>query len=107
MPNLMRVAMGNAELLKISSKQMKALQTWATKNRPKMMMMVQQVMQQERMLRQEALGNDVNVIKKAEAMLETRRKIIAMKTACRAYLRQTLSKTQYAQVISIYKSMRR
>lgn len=105
LPNLMRVAMGNAELLNLSKKQMLALRAWGSENKPKMMMLVKQVLQQEMMLREEALTTDKNVVKKAEKMLDTRRKIIAMKTACRVRLKSILNKQQYAQVISIYRSM--
>jgi hypothetical protein len=104
MPNLMRIAMGNAELLNISGEQMKGLHAWANENKPKMMMMVKQVMSQEKILREEALATDKDIMKKADEMLETRRKIMEMKTACRATLRGILNEKQYAQVISIYRS---
>jgi len=106
MPNLMRIAMGNAEILNITGEQMKGLHAWANENKPKMMMMVKQVMTQEKMLREEALTTDKDIMKKAEEMLETRRKIMQMKTACRATLRGILNEKQYAQVISIYRSAR-
>ena len=46
MPNLMRIAMGNAELLEISKDQMKSLRAWGSENRPKMMAMVKDVIMQ-------------------------------------------------------------
>jgi hypothetical protein len=106
MPNLMRIAMGNADILNLSEDQVKALKAWAVENRPKMAMMIKKVVSEEQMLREEALTTDVDVVKKAETMLETRRKIIEMKTKCRAHLKNTLSEKQYAQVIGIYRSMR-
>lgn len=105
LPNLMRVAMGNAELLHLSKAQMVALRAWRKENKPKMMMMVKQVLQQEMMLKEEALTMDKDVVKKAEKMLDTRRQIIVLKSACRVHLKKTLSKEQYAQVISIYRSV--
>ena len=107
MPNLMRITMGNAEILNLSEDQVKALKAWAAENRPKMAMMIKKVVSEEQMLREEALTTDVDVPKKAETMLETRRKIIEMKTKCRAHLKKTLTEKQYAQVIGIYRSMRR
>ena len=106
LPNLMRIAMGNAELLNINAEQMASLRAWGSENKPKMMMMVNEVMSQEKMLREEALTTDKDVVKKAEKMLDTRRKIIEMKTACRAHLKAVLTEKQYSQVISIYRSMR-
>lgn len=106
MPNLMRIAVGNAELLNISKEQLAALRVWEGENKPKMMMMVKEVMIQEKMLREEALTTDKDVVKKSEKMLDTRKKIIEMKTACRAHLKSVLSEKQYSQVIGIYRSMR-
>jgi len=106
MPNLMRIAMGNAEILNLSEAQVKALKAWAVENRPKMGMMIKKVISEERMLREEALTTDVDVPKKAETMLQTRRKIIEMKTKCRAHLKKTLTDKQYTQVIGIYRSIR-
>lgn len=106
MPNLMRIAVGNAELLNISKEQLASLRAWEGKNKPKMMMMVKDVMNQEMMLREEALTTDKDVVKKAEKMLDTRKKIIEMKTACRAHLKSVLSEKQYSQVVGIYRSMR-
>lgn len=106
MPNLMRIAVGNAELLNISKEQLAALRAWESENKPKMMMMVKDVMIQEKMLREEALTTDKDVVKKSEKMLDTRKKIIEMKTACRAHLKSVLNEKQYSQVIGIYRSMR-
>ena len=106
MPNLMRIAMGNAELLNLNKDQVMALKAWSSDKKPQMMMMIKKVMSEEYMLHEEALTGDVNVPKKAEVMLETRRKIIEMKSACREHLRNTLSKKQYSQVIGIYRSTR-
>jgi len=105
MPNLMRIAMGNAELLEISKEQMKSLRAWSSENKPKMMAMVKDVMMQERALHEEALTTDKDVMSKAEKMLQTRKKIIEMKTACRAELKKILSEKQYAEVIGIYRSV--
>lgn len=104
LPNLMRIAMGNAELLNISSDQMKSLKAWGDEKRPQMMMLVKKVMEQEKMLREEALTTDTDLVRKAEEMLDARRKIIAMKTECRATMREILNAKQYAHVISIYRS---
>ena len=106
MPNLMRIVMGNAELLKITGEQMKGLHAWANENKPKMMMLVKQVVMQEKAIREEALTTDKDIMKKADEMLDTRRKIMQMKTACRTTLRTILSEKQYAQVIGIYRSSR-
>lgn len=104
MPNLMRIAVGNADLLGINAEQMKSLQQWMTANKPTMRNMIQKVMHEEKMLLEEALTTDTDTVKKAEVMLETRKQIIEMKTKCRAYLRSVLTKEQYANVIQIYRS---
>ena len=57
-------------------------------------------------LHEKALTSDANTAKEAETMLETRKTIIAMKTKCNANLKTILTKKQYANVITIYKSVR-
>lgn len=66
--------------------------------------LVKTVIEEERQLREEALTADKDVVKNAERMLDARRKIIEIKTKCRAYLRNVLSEKQYTQVIGIYRS---
>ncbi len=105
MPNLIRITMGNADLLGINAEQMKAIKAWAAKNKPEMEKMIQKVMSEEAMLLEHALTTDNDSVKEAEVMLETRKQIIAMKTKCRANLKKILTKKQYEQVISIYRSV--
>ncbi|CAA6825074.1 MAG: Unknown protein [uncultured Sulfurovum sp.] len=105
MPNLMRIASGNAELLKITPDQMKSIKAWTKEHKPKMKEMIKKVMSEEKKLLEDALNTDNDSVKQAEVMLETRKKIIEMKTTCRKTLKSILSKEQYAGVISIYKSM--
>ena len=104
LPNLVRIAMGNAELLQLSDKQVEEIRAWARTNRPTMMKLIQQVMNEERMLKEEALTTDKDVVKNAESMLDARREIIKLKTACRANLKKVLTEKQYAQVVGIYRS---
>ena len=104
LPNLVRLTLGNAELLQLSAKQVEELRTWARSNKPTMMKLVQKVMSEERMLKEEALTTDKDVVKKAESMLDARREIIKLKTACRMNLKKVLSEKQYVQVIGIYRS---
>ena len=104
MPNLMRIAISNADLLGINAEQMKSLQEWGNTNKPKMKQMIQKVILEENMLLEEALTTDTDTMKKAEAILETRKQIMEMKTKCRAHLRAVLTKEQYANVIKIYRS---
>ena len=106
MPNLMRIAMKNAQLLGIDAKQMTALKAWSTKSKPVMKEMVKKVISEEKMIHEKALNTDVDTLKDAEMMLETRKNIIAMKTKCRNTLKGILTEKQYANVISIYKSVR-
>ena len=105
MPNLMRIAMKNADLLQLDQKQMAALKAWADENKPKMKMMIKKVMQEEAMLLENALTTDNDSVKEAEAMLETRKQIIATKTKCRATMKSILTPKQYQQVITIYRSV--
>ncbi len=104
LPNLVRIALGNAELLQLNEKQVKDIKSWVKTNRPTIKTLVKTVIEKEKSLRVEALTTDKNVVKNAESMLDARRQIIAIKTKCRAYLRSVLSEKQYAQVIGIYKS---
>ena len=106
MPNLMRIAIGNADLLGVDEKQMTALKAWSDTNKPKMQEMVKKVMGEEKMLLEKALTSDADTAKEAEVMLETRKQIIAMKTKCNANLKTILTKKQYADVITIYNSVR-
>jgi len=106
MPNLMRIAIKNAELLGVDAKQMVALKAWSDTNKPKMKMMVKKVMHEEKMLLENALTTDNDSVKEATAMLETRKEIIAMKTRCKANLKTILTEKQYANVIKIYRSVR-
>ena len=106
MPNLMRIAVGNADLLGINAEQMKSLQQWINTNKPAMKQMIHKVMYEEKMLLEHALTDDTDTLKKAEVMLETRKQIIEMKTKCRAYLKNVLTKEQYANVVQIYRSVR-
>ncbi len=62
-------------------------------------------MTEEKMLHEKALDTDVDTVKEAEVMLETRKNIIAMKTKCRTTLKGILTPKQYADVITIYKSV--
>jgi len=107
MPNLMRIAIGNAALLQITPEQLTQLNSWVDSKRPQMMQLVKEVMMTERMMRQEALGADADVLKMADKALGARKAIIEMKTACRAHLRKVLSKEQYANVLNIYQSVRK
>lgn len=105
LPNLVRLTLGNAELLQLNAAQVEEIRTWARANKPTMMKLVQKVMNEEKMLHEEALTTDKDVVKNAESMLDARREIIIMKTACRMNLKQILSEKQYAQVIGIYRSI--
>ncbi len=106
MPNLMRIAIKNADLLGVDAKQMVALKAWSDTNKPKIKMMVKKVMMEEKMLLENALTTDNDSVKEAEVMLETRKTIIAMKSRCNANLKTILTKKQYAQVVTIYRSVR-
>jgi Spy/CpxP family protein refolding chaperone len=105
MPNLMRIAIKNADLLGIDQKQMTALKEWSDTNKPKMKKMIQQVMHEEAMLLENALTTDNDIVKEAEVMLETRKKIIEMKANCNTNLKSILTKKQYQQVVTIYRSV--
>ena len=104
MPNLVRYTLGNAELLQLSKAQVKEIKAWSQANKPQMMKLVKLVMSEERMLAKEALTTDNDVVAKAQTMLDARKDIIRIKTACRANLKKILSKKQYKQVVGIYRS---
>ena len=104
LPNLVTLTMKKASVLQLSETQIKALEDWQRANKPKIMSLVALVVSKEQMLLEESLGDDKDVVKKAETMLDARREIIRLKTLCRATLRNVLSKEQYAQVIGFYKN---
>ena len=104
LPNLVRLTLGNAELLQLNAKQVEEIRTWARTNKPTMMKLVQKVMNEEKLLHEEALTTDKDVVKNAKSMLDARREIIKLKTACRMNLKKVLSEKQSAQVIGIYRS---
>ena len=104
LPNLMRVAMGNADLLDLSKEQRKSLMGYAKSNRPKARALVKQIIEQENALMKEALTTDKSVDAMADKMLENRKKLIKMKSACRTFLKSVLNEKQYKQVLSIYRS---
>lgn len=104
MPNLMRIAIGNADTLGLNAEQISGLKAWVQTNKPKMKEMIHKVMMEEAMLLEDALTTDNDSVKKAETMLETRKQIIATKAQCRMTLRKILTEKQYAQVIAIYRS---
>ena len=106
MPNLMRIAIKNADILGVDAKQMVALKAWSDTNKPKMKMMVQKVMSEEKMLLENALTTDNDSVKEAAVMLETRKEIIAMKARCKTNLKTILTEKQYADVVKIYRSVR-
>ncbi|MBC8238314.1 MAG: hypothetical protein H8E76_08835 [Helicobacteraceae bacterium] len=104
MPNLVRYTLGNAELLGLDAQQIGKIKAWAKQNKPTMRKLVQDVMHQERMLMEEALGADLNTAKIAEETLKTRQDIMTLKTLCRAHLKGVLTQSQYKNVLGIYRS---
>lgn len=106
MPNLMRIAIKNADILGVDKKQMEALKAWSDTKKPEMKKMVKKIISEEKMLNEKALTSDADTVKAAEAMIETRKQIIDMKTKCNANLKTILTKKQYADVITIYRSVR-
>ncbi|MDB2562308.1 hypothetical protein N9X61_01760 [Sulfurimonas sp.] len=104
MPNLVRYALGNAELLGLDKKQVQQVKAWAKQNKPTMKKLIKHVIHQEKMLMDEALGADKNTAKIAADTLATRQEIITLKTQCRAHLKSVLTEKQYKDVVSIYRS---
>lgn len=103
LPNLVRVAMKNSQELNITDAQIKSIKVWGKVNKPKMLKLVKLVMSEEKMLLEESLSTDNNVIIKAQTMLAARAEIIKIKTLCRENLKNVLSKEQYTQLVKIYK----
>ncbi len=104
MPNLVRYTLGNAELLQLSKMQVKEIRAWTKANKPQIMKLVKLVMREERMLLEEALTTDTDIVAASQKMLDARKDIIRIKSACRANLKKVLSQKQYAQVVGIYRS---
>jgi len=106
MPNLMRIVVGNAALLDVNETQMKELKVWIKTAKPQMKGMIKEVMMKEKALHDNALTTDIDIEKQADEILALRKKIIMMKTKCRKTLKGILTKKQYAEAITIYKSVR-
>jgi hypothetical protein len=104
MPNLMRLVIGNAEILGLSPEQLTQVKAWTTASKPKMRAMIISVMKEEAMLHENALTTDKDVVAQSQKMLDTRKKIIEMKTKCRATLKSILNEKQYANVVKIYRA---
>lgn len=104
MPNLVHYAIGNAELLGLNQKQTANIKAWSKSHKPKMQELVQLVMSEEKMLLEEALSSDKNLVEKSKKMLDTRKEIIRIKSACRANLKKILTKKQYVQLINLYRT---
>ena len=107
LPNLMRVAIKHARALDITDAQMKEMKAWQAVSKPKIKVLVRTVIEEERMLRQEALTTDVDVIGKAQKMLDTRKAIIELKTQCRMHLKTILNEKQYKELVKIYTKSRK
>lgn len=106
MPNLMRIVVGNAALLDVNDTQMKEMKGWMKTAKPVMKSMIKEVMMKEKALHDNALAKDTDIEKQADEVLALRKKIIMMKTKCRQELKRILTEKQYADVITIYKSVR-
>lgn len=100
----MRIVVGNADLLGLDAKQLESLQAWVKANKPKVKEMVKSVMQQEQMLKENALSTDTDIEKQVDSILDTRKQIMITKTKCRAELKKILTPEQYQNVVKIYKS---
>lgn len=106
MPNLMRIVVGNAEILNVTPKQLVKIKIWMKASKPKIKAMINKVVTQEAILLESALTTDNDSAKEAKEMLDTRLQIITMKTKCRETLKSILTKEQYVSVIKIYRSVR-
>lgn len=104
MPNLVHYAVGNAEILGITKQQVTELQAWGRTHKPKIQELIKTVMMEEKMLLDEALGADENVVEKSQKMLDARKEIIKIKTDCRMNMKKILSKKQYEQLVNLYRT---
>lgn len=104
MPNLVHYAVGNAEILGITKQQVTEIQAWGKTHKPKMQELIKTVMMEEKMLLDEALGADENVVEKSQKMLDARKEIIKIKTDCRMNMKKILSKKQYEQLVNLYRT---
>ena len=105
MPNLVRVAMKNADSLNITKEQKQEIKAWSEANKPKMKELIKLVMTEERMLRKEALTADKDVVAKAQTMLDARKEIIVVKTQCRQNLKRILNEKQYKDLVKLYRTL--
>ena len=105
MPNFIRVVIANADILNVNKSQMKEIKAWQKTNKSMMTKMVQDVVKEERDLKDSALSSGKNLQAIADSIIKNRANIISMKIACRANLQTILTPKQFEQLLTIYKSV--
>ena len=105
-PNYMSIIKMNADTLGLNSDQKSKVMVWKKKNGPKMAVMVDSIIKGEEEIKSASMaGVSQDKIKAmADALMDTRKKIIIGKTTCRDYMMSVLSDAQWQQLINIMKA---
>lgn len=105
MPNLMPIAIGNADLLDLSKEQTEALAKGRQERHDKVHGLANEIIADEKAITQAALeGKSKDEINKmSEAVMEKRLGIIDAKASCRDTMRKVLNEEQWNEVINIAK----
>ena len=105
MPNLMPIAIGNADLLDLSKEQTEALAKGRQERHDKVHGLANKIITDEKAITQAALEGkskeDIN--KMSEAVMEKRLGIIDAKASCRDTMRKVLNEEQWNEVIKMAK----
>lgn len=104
LPNLMGVAVKNADMLGLNSQQIRALKAWGKQNGSKMKQILFRVRHLEKEALEMALAGapQSKVMVTFEQTLQLRKKIAMGKLACRDNLRKILTPEQYEELVEIY-----
>jgi hypothetical protein len=105
MPNLMPIAIGNADLLDLKKEQTEALAKGREERHDKVHGLANEIIADEKAITQAALeGKSKDEINKmSEAVMEKRLGLIDAKASCRDTMRKVLNEEQWNEVIKIAK----
>ena len=105
MPNLMPIAMGNADMLELSKEQTEALAAGRDERHDKVHGLANEIIADEKAVTQAALeGKSKDELNQmSQAIMEKRLAIIDAKSSCRDIMRNTLNDEQWNEVVELAK----
>jgi hypothetical protein len=105
MPNLMPVAVSNADVLKLSEEQTKALAEGRSERLARVENLASGIINEERKIHQAALdGKSSDQINSMSTSLVRKRlTLIEAKVSCRDVVREVLNENQWTELLALYK----